>query len=298
MSETAEVLAVEEAETSAQDEASAENTADASVPEASSAENTANETLGAIAIRGVGKSFRSGKKKAEFRALDGIDLEIGANEFVTILGPSGCGKSTLLRIVAGLEEADEGEVAVDGDEVVGPGADRGMVFQGYTLFPWLTVRQNIEYGPKLNGASILGRRAISNRYLRITRLEAFANHYPKQLSGGMKQRVAIARALANGPKVLLMDEPFGALDAQTKLEMQETLLDVWEKEKTTVLFITHDIDEAIFLSQRIVVMGAGPGRILREFPVTLPAERTAEVREHPEFLKLRRELAGLLKHKE
>jgi NitT/TauT family transport system ATP-binding protein len=250
--------------------------------------------LGSISIQGIGKLFKTGK--TTFRALENIDLEIGANEFVTIVGPSGCGKSTLLRIVAGLEEASEGDVGVDGDLVVGPGADRGMVFQGYTLFPWLTVRQNIEYGPKLKGISILERRAISNHYLRITRLESFANRFPKQLSGGMKQRVAIARALANGPKVLLMDEPFGALDAQTKLEMQEALLDVWEKEKTTVLFITHDIDEAIFLSQRIVVMG--PGRILKEFDVTLPAERTSEVREHPEFLKLRRELTALLKHKE
>jgi NitT/TauT family transport system ATP-binding protein len=250
--------------------------------------------LGSISIQGIGKLFKTGK--TTFRALENIDLEIGANEFVTIVGPSGCGKSTLLRIVAGLEEASEGDVGVDGDLVVGPGADRGMVFQGYTLFPWLTVRQNIEYGPKLKGISILERRAISNHYLRITRLESFANRFPKQLSGGMKQRVAIARALANGPKVMLMDEPFGALDAQTKLEMQEALLDVWEKEKTTVLFITHDIDEAIFLSQRIVVMG--PGRILKEFDVTLPAERTSEVREHPEFLKLRRELTALLKHKE
>lgn len=251
---------------------------------------------GSIAIRGIGKTYRTGK--TNFRALENIDLDIGANEFVTILGPSGCGKSTLLRIVAGLEESNEGGISVDGDTVVGPGADRGMVFQGYTLFPWLTVRQNIEYGPKLKGVSILDRRAISNRYLRITRLESFANRFPKQLSGGMKQRVAIARALANGPKVLLMDEPFGALDAQTKLEMQEALLEVWEREKTTVLFITHDIDEAIFLSQRIVVMGSGPGHIVREFPVVLPAERTSDVREHPDFLKLRREIASLLKHKE
>ncbi|MBB6675417.1 ABC transporter ATP-binding protein [Cohnella nanjingensis] len=251
---------------------------------------------GAIAIRGVGKSYRTGK--TEFQALGNIRLDIAANEFVTIVGPSGCGKSTLLRIVAGLEEASVGEVTVDGVAVVGPGADRGMVFQGYTLFPWLTVRQNIEYGPKLKGVPILERRAVSNRYLRITRLESFANRFPKQLSGGMKQRVAIARALANGPKVLLMDEPFGALDAQTKLEMQEALLDVWAKEKTTVLFITHDIDEAIFLSQRILVMAAGPGRMIGEYQVALPAERTPEVREHPDFLKLKRELASLLKHKE
>ncbi|WP_084423200.1 ABC transporter ATP-binding protein [Cohnella thermotolerans] len=257
---------------------------------------TARAGAGEIAIRGVTKNYGAGKK--EFRALEDIRLTIAANEFVTILGPSGCGKSTLLRIVAGLEDASEGEVAVDGATVVGPGADRGMVFQGYTLFPWLTVRENIEYGPKLRGVPILERRAVSDRYLRVTRLEAFANHLPKQLSGGMKQRVAIARALANGPKVLLMDEPFGALDAQTKLEMQEALLDVWEKEKTTVLFITHDIDEAIFLSQRIVVMGAGPGRIVREYEVSLPGERSPEVREHPAFLRLKRELTGLLKHKE
>lgn len=251
---------------------------------------------GAISIRGVGKTFHA--KKTAFRALENIRLDIAPNEFVTILGPSGCGKSTILRIVAGLEEADEGEVRLDGELVVGPGADRGMVFQGYTLFPWLTVRQNIEYGPKLKDVPILDRRKLSNHYLRLTRLERFANHLPKQLSGGMKQRVAIARAMANGPKVLLMDEPFGALDAQTKLEMQEALLEAWEREKTTVLFITHDIDEAIFLSQRIIVMGAGPGRIVREFPVALPAERTTDVREHPDFLKLRRELAGLLRHTE
>jgi NitT/TauT family transport system ATP-binding protein len=264
--------------------------------EAKSESHSSAGGLGSISIQGIGKTYKTGK--TSFRALENIGLEIGANEFVTIVGPSGCGKSTLLRIVAGLEEANEGDVSVDGEIVIGPGADRGMVFQGYTLFPWLTVRENIEYGPKLKGISILERRAISNRFLRITRLESFANRFPKQLSGGMKQRVAIARALANGPKVLLMDEPFGALDAQTRLEMQECLLEVWEKEKTTVLFITHDIDEAIFLSQRIVVMGAGPGRILKEYPVTLPAERTLELREHPEFLKLRRELAALMKHKE
>ena len=235
-------------------------------------------------------------KKSRFEALKNIDLSIGTNEFVTIVGPSGCGKSTLLRIVAGLDELTGGSVTVDGEEVIGPGADRGMVFQGYTLFPWLTVRENIEYGPKLKGIPTLERRAISNYFLKVIKLESFDKAYPKQLSGGMKQRVAIARALANRPKVLLMDEPFGALDAQTKLEMQEMLLEVWEKEKTTVLFITHDIDEAIFLSQRIVVMGANPGRILKTFTVKLPAQRSPEVREHPEFLALKRELGQLLKH--
>ncbi|EXX86319.1 hypothetical protein BG53_06435 [Paenibacillus darwinianus] len=249
---------------------------------------------GEITILGLHKAYES--RKSRFEALRDIRLTVGGNEFLTILGPSGCGKSTLLRIVAGLEDASSGTVLLDGEEVIGPGADRGMVFQGYTLFPWLTVRENIEYGLKLRGVPILDRRGVSSYLLRVIKLEAFDKAYPKQLSGGMKQRVAIARALANRPKVLLMDEPFGALDAQTKLEMQEMLLDVWEKEKTTVLFITHDIDEAIFLSQRIVVMGAGPGRILKEFQVRLPAERTPEVRERPEFLALKRELAQLLKH--
>ncbi len=251
-------------------------------------------TKGMIEIAGVQKVYET--KKSRFEALRDINLNIGKNEFLTILGPSGCGKSTLLRMVAGLDEQTEGTLNVDGEPIIGPGPDRGMVFQGYTLFPWLTVRENIEYGLKLKNVPILERRRISSYFLKVIRLEAFDKSYPKQLSGGMKQRVAIARALANRPKVLLMDEPFGALDAQTKLEMQEMLLEVWEKEKTTVLFITHDIDEAIFLSQRIVVMGAGPGRIIREFNVELPADRTQEVREHPAFLDLKRELAQLLKH--
>lgn len=254
----------------------------------------AKSTSGTIEIQGLQKVYDS--KKSRFEALRDIDLTIGENEFLTIVGPSGCGKSTLLRMVAGLDEPSGGSLTVDGESIIGPGADRGMVFQGYTLFPWLTVRENIEYGLKLKGVPILDRRKISNYFLKVIRLESFDKAYPKQLSGGMKQRVAIARALANRPKVLLMDEPFGALDAQTKLEMQEMLLEVWEKEKTTVLFITHDIDEAIFLSQRIVVMGAGPGRILKEYRVELPEGRTPEVREHPDFLSLKRELAQLLKH--
>jgi NitT/TauT family transport system ATP-binding protein len=254
----------------------------------------AEEASGRIRIEGLQKVY--GARKSTFEALRDIDLTIENNEFLTILGPSGCGKSTLLRIVAGLEEYSGGTLTLDGEDIIGPGPDRGMVFQGYTLFPWLTVRENIEYGPKLKGVPILIRRQISNYWLGVIRLEKFANAYPKQLSGGMKQRVAIARALANRPKVMLMDEPFGALDAQTKQEMQAMLLEVWEKEKTTVMFITHDIDEAIFLSQRIVVMGANPGRILKEFKVRLPAVRGEDVREHPEFLALKRELAGLLKH--
>ena len=249
---------------------------------------------GIIEVKKLNKVYES--KNKTFEALRNIDLTVGENEFLTIIGPSGCGKSTLLRIVAGLEDPSGGVLSVDDEEIIGPGADRGMVFQGYTLFPWLTVRENIEYGPKLKGVPILERRRISNHFLKVIRLESFAKSYPKQLSGGMKQRVAIARALANRPKVLLMDEPFGALDAQTKLEMQEMLLEVWEREKTTVMFITHDIDEAIFLSQRIIVMGAAPGRFLQQFEVSLPAERTPEVREHPDFLALKHEIVQLLKH--
>jgi len=247
-----------------------------------------------IAIAGLGKVYRS--RKSEFEALRDINLNIGKNEFLTLIGPSGCGKSTLLRILAGLEEATAGSIRIDGEPISRPGADRGMVFQSYTLFPWLTVRENIEYGPKLNGVPILERRKISDRYLKLIRLEPFAKAYPKQLSGGMKQRVAIARALANKPKVLLMDEPFGALDAQTKLEMQQILLDVWEKEKTTVVFITHDIEEAVFLSQRVCVMGVRPGRIVSEHVVPLPASRTEETRMLPEFVSLKRELGAWLKH--
>ena len=242
-------------------------------------------------LQGLTKTYPGGKK-----VFENIHLSFVPNAKIGVVGVNGSGKSTLLRIVAGLEDASGGVLSVDGEEIIGPGADRGMVFQGYTLFPWLTVRENIEYGPKLKGVPILERRRISNHFLKVIRLEGFAKSYPKQLSGGMKQRVAIARALANRPKVLLMDEPFGALDAQTKLEMQEMLLEVWEREKTTVMFITHDIDEAIFLSQRIIVMGAAPGRFLQQFEVALPAERTPEVREHPDFLALKHEIVQLLKH--
>jgi len=247
-----------------------------------------------IVIEGLNKVYTS--RKSSFEALRDVQLEIERNEFLSILGPSGCGKSTLLRIVAGLEDATSGEISVDGAPVVGPGAERGMVFQGYTLFPWLTVRQNIEYGLKLKGISMLERRSISSHYLKLIKLESFANTLPKQLSGGMKQRVAIARALANRPKVLLMDEPFGALDAQTKIDMQEMLLEVWEKEKTTVIFITHDIDEAVYLSQRVVVMGAHPGRLIADHQINIDYPRSTDVRESADFLSLKRKCSALLKH--
>ena len=235
-------------------------------------------------------------KKQTFMALSDVQLSIEEGQFVSVVGPSGCGKSTILRILAGLEEATSGEVLVDGVPVMGPGADRGMVFQTYTLFPWLSVRENIQFGLKLKGIPLTIRRKMADRFIELIKLEKFANSFPNQLSGGMKQRVAIARALAANPKVLLMDEPFGALDAQTKMDMQEMLRDIWRAEQTTVVFITHDIDEAIYLSQRIVLMAAGPGRIIGEYEIDLPSERDLLTRELPAFLNLKRELIQRLKH--
>lgn len=217
-------------------------------------------------------------------------------EFVSILGPSGCGKSTILRILAGLEEPTSGSVQVSGEEVKGPSAKRGMVFQSYTLFPWLTVRENIEFGLKLKGMKQKERKEISDRYLELVGLERFADSYGKELSGGMKQRVAIARSLANNPEVLLMDEPFGALDAQTKQSMQQLLLDIWKKEKTTIVFITHDIDEALFLSQRIYVMEARPGRILEEIDADLQLFQDGELVDVEKFMNVKKHIISLLKH--
>jgi NitT/TauT family transport system ATP-binding protein len=235
-------------------------------------------------------------KKQTFEALSDVNLSIEEGQFVSIVGPSGCGKSTILRILAGLEDVSTGDVIVDGADVIGPGADRGMVFQTYTLFPWLSVRENIQFGLKLKGIPLTIRRRMADRFLELIKLEKFTNAYPHQLSGGMKQRVAIARALAANPKVLLMDEPFGALDAQTKMDMQEMLRDIWQTEQTTVVFITHDIDEAIYLSQRVVLMAANPGRIIAQYEVDLPEERDLLTRELPQFLKLKRELIQRLKH--
>ncbi len=235
-------------------------------------------------------------KNGEFLALQQVSLHVKEQEFVSIVGPSGCGKSTLLRILAGLEEATGGKVEIAGKEIDGPGADRGMVFQSYTLFPWLTVRENIEFGPRLKGMPAWQRKGISDHYLAMIGLEQFAHAYPKELSGGMKQRVAIARALANQPEVLLMDEPFGALDAQTKSAMQELLLQIWEKERTTVVFITHDIDEAIYLSQRIYVMNARPGRIAAEFPVEFAYPRDRDIRDTEAFIKMKKRIVSLLHH--
>ncbi|WP_422393047.1 ABC transporter ATP-binding protein [Neomoorella humiferrea] len=226
-------------------------------------------------------------KRQKITALDNVSLEVKEGEFVTILGPSGCGKSTLLRIIAGLAEATSGQVYKDGRLVQGPGADRGMVFQSYTLFPWLTVRQNIEFGLTLKGMAEARRREIVDHYLEIIGLTPFADAYPKNLSGGMKQRVAIARALANDPDILLMDEPFGALDAQTRLVMQELLLKVWEESRKTILFVTHDVEEAIFLGDTVYIMTARPGRLKAQIPIPLARPRTPEMKNTRVFLELK-----------
>ncbi|WP_200760819.1 ABC transporter ATP-binding protein [Effusibacillus dendaii] len=246
-----------------------------------------------IEVRNVSKEYR--RKNSIFRALDHVSITVYENEFVSLVGPSGCGKSTLLRILGGLEEAVSGEVTVSGRLIEGPGADRGMVFQSYTLFPWLTVRENIEFGLSLKKMKKRQRNEISDRYLELVSLTPFADRYPKELSGGMKQRVAIARALANSPEVLLMDEPFAALDAQTKSDMQELLLEIWEKEKTTVVFITHDIEEAIFLSQRIYVMQ--PGRIEQEIAVPKDLSRQKQIRDSESFIRLKRDIIARLHKK-
>ncbi|QGP93581.1 Aliphatic sulfonates import ATP-binding protein SsuB [Neomoorella glycerini] len=238
-----------------------------------------------LAVVNLAREFNF--KRQKITALEGISLEVQEGEFVTILGPSGCGKSTLLRIIAGLAEASSGQVYKDGRLIQEPGPDRGMVFQSYTLFPWLTVRQNIEFGLTLKGIDAARRREIVDHYLNIIGLAAFADAFPKSLSGGMKQRVAIARALANDPDILLMDEPFGALDAQTRLVMQELLLKVWEETRKTILFVTHDVEEAIFLGDTVYVMTARPGRLKARIPVPLSRPRSFEIKNSRVFLELK-----------
>jgi len=225
---------------------------------------------------------RLGQGRAAVQAVDGVDLHIAPGEFVSVVGPSGCGKSTLLNIVAGFIEADEGSVTLDGQPIQGPGPERGVVFQQYSLFPWLTVRGNVEYGLRARGVPRHERRETVDELLSRCGLRGFADHYPEQLSGGMRQRVGIVRALANQPRVLLLDEPFGALDAQTRAVMQEILLDIWTRFGTSVLFITHDIEEAVFLSDRVYTMTARPGRIKQELRINLPRPRSYSQLESPE----------------
>lgn len=236
-----------------------------------------------LSIDGVGRIFPGVGGGAPVRALEPIALEVADNDFITILGPSGCGKSTLLRIVAGLTPPSEGIVRLDGQEVTRPGPDRGMVFQSYTLFPWLTVRENICFGLREKGMARTGQLDRANFFIERVGLKGFENHVPRLLSGGMQQRTALARALANDPKILLLDEPFGALDNQTRALMQELLLGIWETDRKTVLFVTHDIDESIFLANRVVVMSARPGRLKCDIAVDLPHPRRYTVKTTPEF---------------
>ena len=248
---------------------------------------------GAIDINDMGVVFNARGTMVE--AVSSVDLKVRPGEFVSLIGPSGCGKSTLLNIVAGFVEPTSGSVLVDGKAIRGPSSDRGVVFQQYSLFPWLSVRKNVEFGLKMKGVAASQRETQARTLLGLAGLLAFENHYPDQLSGGMKQRVGIVRALATSPQVLLMDEPFGALDAQTRTVMQEILTNMWQQFRISVLFVTHDIEESIFLSDRIYVMTARPGRIKAEITVPLPRPRTPEMTYTPEFIALVQQLKGLIR---
>jgi NitT/TauT family transport system ATP-binding protein len=246
-----------------------------------------------LKVEHVDKIYNPNRKK-RFQALKDINFDVHRNEFVCIVGPSGCGKSTLLRMLAGLNFPTSGNISFNGEEIVGPSAERGMVFQSYTLFPWMTVRDNIGYGLKLKGMSKGKQLEITEKYLRVISLSEFAGNYPKELSGGMKQRVAIARALANSPEVLLMDEPFGALDPFTKASMQLLLRDIWQSSRQTIVFITHDIEEAVFLATKIFVMKAAPGSIEQEVNIELPEIRALDIKDTAEFIKIRRNINGMM----
>ncbi|MCR4706196.1 MAG: ABC transporter ATP-binding protein [Lachnospiraceae bacterium] len=233
-------------------------------------------------------------KSGDVVAIDHVNLKVEEAEFVMIVGPSGCGKTTLINMIGGLLEPTSGEVLLDGKPAKGPGPDRGMVFQSYSLFPWLTVQKNVEFGLKMRGIPASKRAEQAREYIKLVNLEGFENALPKELSGGMKQRVAIARTLANKPEMLLMDEPFGALDAQTRVVMQELLAKISRETKTTILFITHDIDEAVLLGQRIYVMSRRPGTIKAALDVNLPPERSHECFVMPEFLETKKKIMDML----
>jgi NitT/TauT family transport system ATP-binding protein len=238
-----------------------------------------------LEVQAVEKVFEG---KVPVHALGPISLSLAEKEFVSVVGTSGCGKSTMLMLAAGLTDPTAGEILVDGVPIRGAGRDRGVVFQTYTLFPWMSARTNVEFALRgEQGLSAADRRRIAGEHLELVGLAKYADAYPRQLSGGMKQRVAIARALCYRPRILLMDEPFGALDAQTRLLMQELLTRVWEAHRLTVLFITHDVDEAVYISDRVIVMTNQPGRLKEEVAITLPRPRTIEMQESPAFLSLR-----------
>lgn len=241
-----------------------------------------------IEISGVTQEFE--KKDGKFLALDTVNLNVEQNEFICVVGPSGCGKTTLLNIIAGLCKPTTGTVKVRGELVTGPGKGKGVVFQQYALYPWLTVEKNVEFGMRMKGVPKAERAEIVKKYIDLVGLSKFAKAYPKELSGGMKQRVAIARAYATAPEVLLMDEPFGALDAQTRAQLQENLLKTWERERKTCFFITHDVEEAVLLATKIIIMSAGPGHITEIVPVTLPYPRTQQTKLTPEFNELKNQI--------
>ena len=248
---------------------------------------------GRISIETVSVVF--GRGEASHLAVDRAQLEIPAGQFVCLLGPSGCGKSTLLNSIAGYVEPATGRIIVDGVRVERPGPDRGMVFQQYSLFPWKTVRQNIEFGPRMAKKDAAEIDEIVMRQLEMVGLTAHAAKFPSMLSGGMQQRVGIARALANSPSVLLMDEPFGALDAQTRTLMQENLLGIWNEVRSTVVFVTHDIDEAVFLADRVIVMSAAPGRLIADIEIDLPRPRTLDTFTSSAFMLLKKQCLELIR---
>lgn len=250
-----------------------------------SPKDTAAKGKGQISVQDVSISFGSGAEA--HLAVQTTSLDIAAGEFVCILGPSGCGKSTLMNAIAGYVKPSTGQVLVDDEKVEKPGPDRGMVFQQYSLLPWKTVYENVAFGPKMAGQSRTQAGSTANTFLELVGLKKFGGRYPAELSGGMQQRVGIARALANYPSVLLMDEPFGALDAQTRLMMQESLLEIWRKFGTTVVFVTHDVDEAVFLADRVLIMSAAPGRIIEDVKIDLPRPRSTDMASSAEYIKAR-----------
>jgi NitT/TauT family transport system ATP-binding protein len=257
-------------------------------PEVAARFATLRERPTILQVNGLGRTFGS------HAALQNISFEVRRREFISVLGASGCGKSTLIRIVAGLENPTAGEILLDGKAIHGPGPDRGMVFQGYTLFPWLSVKKNVMFGLQMSGKSAFDAESEAREWIALVGLSKFENAYPHQLSGGMKQRVAIARALANRPRILLMDEPFGALDAQTRAQMQSYLLEIWRNVDVTILFITHDLDEAVYLSDRILVLGTNPSRVLEVIENPVPRPRSREQFISTEFLATYRRIAELI----
>ncbi len=245
-----------------------------------------------LRVENISKSYKG--RRGDTLALEPTNFSVSEGEFVAIVGPSGCGKSTLLHILGGLTPPSDGHMFLDGREFFDAGPERGMVFQGYTLFPWLSVRENVKFGPRMQGLPHDEQERRASHFLAEVNLHGFHHHFPKQLSGGMRQRVAIARALANGPRILLLDEPFGALDAQTRAVMQDLVLGIRKRERTTAILITHDIDEAVYLADRIFVMTARPGRFKAELMVPFGPDRTETVRDTTEFFELRKQLAHLL----